>query len=427
MLPQHELLKRMAAATTFVMLAVFPTSAIADDKSAKEAPRELSLGKCIAIAVEQQPSLKAVWASRDATVIGRQALYNIGPIGSILSPDLRIRKSQADRGISAADADVQKTYNEVVHDVTRLYYSVVYAKVQERHAEHVVAQVEAFADISKKLLDSATPGEMTPLKYDLMLIALAKVRKLHGKAKTGARQAEAALREAMGVADGSPMIRVKDRELPVMDQKVALTKDQVVEMALSRRPEITLAQAGADVFRLEVCAQDRIRFRRKVPTFAAGSDIHARMFPSGSRDPDRDYRPEPVLPEMPTLVVGRRSERVARVQALSRRADSVLEKARNLIVLEAENAFFGIEDGAKNVTIGKAALSASRDLMQRTREGFENPKASKDQLVLAYGQAAQTEADYHLAMFEYLLELAALERVTAGGVRPDFPGRSTVP
>lgn len=419
MKPTRSHLNQLATAVAVGTLALLlPGRVAAEDKV-----RELSLGECIAIAVERQPALKAAQASRDSNAIGRQALYNIGPVGSLLSRDLPVRKAQADRGVTAADADVQKTYNEVVHDVTRLYYSVVYAKLQDAHAKDVVAQLEAFADISKKLLDSPTPGEMTQAKYDTMIIAVAKVRKLRGKAETGVKRAEAALREAMGVSDDSPEILVKDRKLPEMDQKVGLKKEQVVEMALSRRPEMVLAQAGADAFRLEVCAQDRVRFRRKVPTFAAGSDIHARMFPSGSRDPDRDYRPEPVLPEMPSLVVGRRSERVARVQALSRRADSVQEKARNLIVLEAETTYFDFEDAAKSVGIAKESLAASRDLMDRVREGFDNPKAPKDQLVLSYGQAAEAQAEYNLALFQYVLDMAAMERVTAGGVRPAFPGR----
>jgi outer membrane protein TolC len=409
--------------TLFRTLTLLSALVFAPGTLAAEEPKELTLGECIAIAMERQPSLKAAHASRDASAIGRQALYNIGPVGSLLARDLPVRKAQADRGIAAADADVQKAYNEVVHDVTRLYYSVVYAKMQEQHAERVMTQLKAFADISKDLLDSPTPGEMTKAKYDTMVIAVAKVRKLHGKAGTGAKRAEAALREAMGVSDSVPAIHVKDRVLPVMDQKVDFKKDEVVEMALSRRPEMVLAQAGADAFRLEVCAQDRVLLRRKVATFAAGSDIHARMFPAGSRDPGGDYRPEPLLPEMPTLMVGRRSERVARAQALSRRADSVLEKARNLIVLEAESAFLDFDDATKNVAIAKEAFDASRDLMDRVREGFDNPKASKDQLVLSYGQAAEAQAEYHIAVFQHLLDLAALERITAGGVRPAFPGR----
>jgi len=63
---------------------------------------ELTLGECIAIAIERQPSLKAVQASQQATLTGQQALNNIGRVGSLLSPDLPIRKQQSSRGVVAA-------------------------------------------------------------------------------------------------------------------------------------------------------------------------------------------------------------------------------------------------------------------------------------------------------------------------------------
>jgi hypothetical protein len=44
-------------------------------------------------------------------------------------------------------------------------------------------------------------------------------------------------------------------------------------------------------------------------------------------------------------------------------------------------------------------------------------------LLLMYGHSAEEQAAYVEAAFQYLLTLAALERVTAGGVRPAFPGR----
>jgi hypothetical protein len=43
--------------------------------------------------------------------------------------------------------------------------------------------------------------------------------------------------------------------------------------------------------------------------------------------------------------------------------------------------------------------------------------------VVGYAQAARAQADYVKLVYEHLLWLAALERVTAGGVRPAFPGR----
>jgi len=389
----------------------------------KDEVRELSLGECIAIAVEKQPALRAVRSSQDATAAGQAALQNIRRVGALLSPDVPIRREQAERGVIAAAADVQQLHNEVVHDVTRLYYSVVYAKQQEQLADDIVAQVKAFVKLAEDLLNSATPGDMSQLKLDLMKMGQSEILGLQAKAQAGVKQAEAALREVMGVQNCGFQFRVKDSELPLMAQNVALTSDQVVDMALSRRPELALAAAAADAFRLEVYAQGQLRFRRSVPTLGSASDIHSRLLPTGSRDPGKDYRPEPIPPEMPPQVVGSKEDRVARVLAYSHRADAVYEKARNLMILEAENTFIQYEMASRQLTAHKDAFKSAKNAMDRIREQFDNPKAPKDQMLLGYAQAAKSMAGYVESVFHYLETLAALERVTAGGVRPGFPGR----
>lgn len=391
------------------------------DKDQPAAVPELSLGECVAIAFERNPALKAVKASQNATEAGVRAINNIGKIGQVLSPDLPIRKEQAGKGVIAAAADMQKTHNEVVQDVTRLYYTVVYARQQEALTEDVVAQIELLVDIGRKLLKSPNPGDMTVQKLDAMEIGLAEARGLRLTARSGERQAMAALREVMGVTDVAFPFRVKDKELPLMEQKNPVTKDLVVGYALARRPELALAAAGVDAFRLEVYAQGRVPFRRAVPTLASGADIHAREVPMTNRG--KDYRPGAIVPEMPPQLVGSKYDRVCRAMAYSQRAEAVFEKACNLIILEAETAFFDFETAAERVQINKSKYEFGKDLMDRTRENIENLKADKAQLVQSYSIAARAQADYVESVYQYLLALAALERITAGGVCPQFPGR----
>ncbi|MFO0805230.1 MAG: TolC family protein [Gemmataceae bacterium] len=384
---------------------------------------KLTLGECIAIAVEKQPALRAVRSSQDATNTGQRALNNIGRVGSLFSPDLPIRKQQSERGVIAAAADVQKLHNEVVHDVTRLYYTVVYARQQEEFINRVVAKMREFIQIAKDLLESTTPGDMTPLKLHLMKLGLADALKLQADATAGVKQAEAALQEVMGVQNGGFEFRVADEELPIMAQDVTLTKDQVVDMALARRPELALAAAAADAFRLEVYAQGSLRFKRAVPTLGSASDIHSRLLPPGSRDPGKDYRPEPIPPEMPPQVVGSKQDRVDRVLAYSHRADAVFEKARNLIILEAEKSFFDYEKASKQLSAAKAANAEAMDALKLISAQFSEPKAPKDLLLMGFAQSSKAIASNVEATFNYLQTLAALERVTAGGVRPAFKGR----
>ncbi|QDU21435.1 TolC family protein [Urbifossiella limnaea] len=384
---------------------------------------EYTLGECIAIAIERQPTLRASRSSQQATSAGVHALDNIGKLGQLVAKDLPVRKEQAQRGAVAAAADVQKTHNEIVHDVTRLYYTAVYARQGSLIAEDVVAQVELLTKIGRDLLNSPQPGTMTKAKLNAMEIGLEDARKLLRTAQLGERKAYGALREMMAAQDTGPRFKVKDRELPILSANVPLTEELIVELALCRRPELALAAAGADAFRLEVYAQGAVRFKKSVPTLAIGGDIKAREVPATVRDLAQQYKPGAIIPEMPPQLVGNQADRVARAMAYSQRADAVFEKARNLVRLEAENAYLEYELASKNVLGGKRKFDFGKDLMEYVRARVDNPNVEREQLVRGYIDAAKAQSDYVESVWQYLLTLAHLERVTAGGVRPDFPGR----
>jgi outer membrane protein TolC len=126
---------------------------------------------------------------------------------------------------------------------------------------------------------------------------------------------------------------------------------------------------------------------------------------------------------MPTQLVGSKYDRVCRAMAYSQRAEAVYEKARNLVILEAENGFLNLELASMKLVIAKQRNEDAKDLMDRVLENVDNLKSQKDQLVLGYVTASEAQSDYVAAVYEYILALAAIERITAGGVRPSFPGR----
>lgn len=389
-----------------------------------ESGPELSLAECIAVALERQPSLKAVRASGAATAAGAQSLANFGTVGTLISPDLNIRKQQAQRGLAASAAEYQKAHNEVVQDVTRLYYSAVYAKQQEAIAAGVVGDLKELVDIAWDILNKATNIKelegLTRGKILAMEIGLREAREKHFEARIGRQRALAALRQMMAVDEKTFPFRVKDTELPVMEQKITFTKDQVVELTLCRRPELALAAAGVDAFRLEVYAQGKIPFKRVVPTFASGSDLHAKEIPPAMRG--KEYRPGAVGPELPPQLVGSKTDRVNRAMAYSQRAEAVFESVRGLVTLEAENTYLEFEFATERVKLAKEKLDLALDVQKTARLSAPNIK-DKSVLVQAEVLAAKSQADYVTAVYDHLLMLSVLERVTAGGIRPAFPGR----
>ncbi len=412
LLPSH--LDRVGAATAVT----------ADVEPIVESGPELSLGECIAIALERQPSLKAVRASAATSEAGYRALTNFGTVGTIISPDLEIRKQQAQRGLAAASAECQKAHNEVIQDVIRMYYSSIYAKQQGVLANSMVERLEDLAKLIQKILDSKVPlSELGGLNREKLLtvrIGVVTAKELRLKAVEGQKQALAALRQIMAVDEKSFPFRIKDQELPVMSQNIPITKAIVVEQALARRPELALAAAGVDVFRLEVYAQGKIPFKRVVPTFASGTDLHSREIPQALRA--KEYRPGAIMPDMPTQLVGSKYDRVERAMGYSKKAEAVFESAQGLITLEAENAFFEYELANEKLILATEQRDYAEDLQNRIRENQENTKA-KDQIVQAEITIAKVQSDYNEAVFEHILALAALERITAGGIRPALPGR----
>jgi outer membrane protein TolC len=385
---------------------------------------ELTLGDCIGVALERQPALKAVQQSAAAIEAGERALRKFGTVSTIFSPDLEIRKQQAKRGLMATSAEYQKLHNEVVQDATRLFYTAVYAKQQQQLAENVVLQLELLVDVGDRLLKTTKDAKdlegFNSLKLGMMKNGLLEAKKLQATAKLGEKKALAGLREVMGVDERTFPFRLKDTALPVMKQNVPLAKDRVVELALERRPELVLAAAGVDAFRLEVYAQGRVPFKRVVPTLASGADIHAKEIPAANRG--TDYRPGAIIPEMPTQLVGSKYDRVCRAMAFAQRAEAVYEKARNLVVAEAEGTFYDFELAAEKLAVAKQQFELSKEIQDLARAAQATTK-QKDQLVQAEVVAAKAQSDYLTAVHEYLLALAALERVTAGGIRPEFPGR----
>ena len=375
----------------------------------------LSLQECIAIAMERQPNVRASYAGLRAAEIGNRSLASFGPIAKLLSPDLPFRRQQADRGLTIGQADVVKVQFETVYDVTRLYYTFVYARQQELTATDILEQMDVFYDIAKELVEQGAQPDLNQFSLFRMEDAIAEVKAPRIAARTGQQKSLAALKEAMGVEQSYSFLP-RDAELPLMGGEV--TREQVNAFALARRAELTLASAGVDAFRLEICAQNAVSRRQKVPTLASGSDLHSRAVPAPHRN--GEYRPGALAPEMPANLVGSREDRVARARELSSKQETVLEKTRNLVELEATNAYLDWHASVERLALATSRFESAKKMIDLSRKSAPNIR-KYDQLILNEALFAKSKAEYLEAVYENVKALATLERVTAGGVKPDFP------
>jgi outer membrane protein TolC len=304
--------------------------------------------------------------------------------------------------VSAAQAGVLLAEIDTIYAVEYAYVSYLYAREQFALAKDVLRQLEKLHDGFKD------PGDDQEKQQ-----ALAKVEALtlltegrQEEALVGMQRALSSLREAVG-ADCPFRLLLPGQ--PLFDGCL-VDCQQVVDLALSRRPEILQASIGTEVTGLEISAQKSRLLALSVWTFAAGSDIHANPLPAGVFGPG--YRPGAVGPEMPVTINGKRCARVEQAEIYNGRAHSVLEKTQNLIRLETEQAFYRWQEASGKLAKFTRGVEKAQASLKLT-----NPPDARR--LTDYLDTARLVTDLRFevnrAHYDLRLALIALERVTAGG------------
>ena len=378
-----------------------------------------TLGEALSIAHAQHPQLAALRASMNATLLKGRGLGEARRMAGIITPDLEFRQQQADLGFRASVAEYAQAEHEVTYAVVRCYFTVVYAREQIRVTRDLVEHLETNLEQVKKIVEGKSGGVrgITKNTEDRLRVVVGEARLRLNQAEVGIDRARGVLREAMGMEPGCRVDAV-DEHLP--DVTAVLDRDIIVDHAVTRRGEVALAMIGADVTRLEACAQWAKKFTLRADTYARGADIHARPIPAAEREPN--YKPGAVGPDMPTQLVGHRDTRKATADVYASRADAAAAQAKSLVGLEAEQAYWSYVQAARNVKDTRAAAKAARELSARQREAagaIEN----RDDVLLNEVSAGRALASFNEALYDQITALANIERTTAGGVRVNFPGR----
>jgi outer membrane protein TolC len=367
------------------------------------------LAACLNLALQRQPRIAAARASLAAAEDGKQSLDNL-LLAPLLEPEIPIRRKQACLGVQAAAANLERAEHEAVYAVTRTYYTVLFAREQEIVARGVVNRLTAINEATRRAVESGARNvASTDVNRTTVYLRLAQTQQY--KAAQGVQRALIALREAIGLGPECG-IAVPEGKLPTLEARP--DRHDVVAQALARRGELVQASVFAEVACLEVQAQSS-SVRKRVETFAAGSDIHARQVPQDVHNDE--YRPGGIVPEMPTLLAGCRQDRVRHARSLQARAEAMLEGTRNLIALEAEDAFLRWEQATQEVAAGREAMQSGDQLADDLDKDYTSGQRVKvEDVVNARVLASQARARYNEALFHQILALADVERATAGGV-----------
>ena len=296
----------------------------------------------------------------------RRRIESGGPeqegLGALFARDLPIRRQQAALGLTIASAAVDQACCDARQAATSSYLAALYALEQQRNADAIHNRLTDLKTLTQTALEKGR-RDVSKEQVDVIDSYLDTVEGRKQEAIEGYQRALAALRKALGLGPDCP-IEIVGKELPDVHTKA--DRDAIVQLALTRRGEVIEANTAVGVFCLEVDAQGRICFP-PARTFASGGDIHAMPLAATLHDPE--YRPGPIGPEMPVSLPGNKAERREIAEAYHARAGAVADKTRNLMGLEAEDAFLRwkqYDDEQPKLEAAAAKLEAhASDLSQK--------------------------------------------------------------
>ncbi len=409
---RHHPAARAVSVTALLALSVAVTASAQPPAGPPKAePVRLTLVDCLRVAMERQPTIAAARASLAARQAAHRGVMELN-VPKLLAPDMPIRRKQSLRGIDAANAELYQTEYDTAYAVVRMYYTAVYARQQFEVADEVVRNLRFWQERVRDIVrNQGGDRELNEDTVARLTIYLHMAEAKQADAAIGVERALAALREAMGVGVDCGEFRPADTRMP--ESPVEPNKQEIVALAVARRGELVQAIVAADVTRLEICAQGKFRIRPLVRTYAASSDIHAKSLPTGLSN--GEYRPGAVGIEMPGTVAGSRESRMEQVQNYSARADAVVQKTRGLITLEAENAYESWVEATRKVNANREAAKEGRALAERVRKNRAAGNIKAEELLTTDVLAGQAQAAYNEALYQQILALANLERITAGG------------
>ncbi|MBU6293693.1 MAG: hypothetical protein KJS91_03330, partial [Planctomycetes bacterium] len=105
----------------------------------------VKLDQCLGLAMENQPRIQAAMASLRAAQAARNGLYSLRGIAR-LSPELKIRREQADHGVEVARAVLDQEIEDTRYAVRRAYMTAIYAGIQADRLTRLLKALESARD-----------------------------------------------------------------------------------------------------------------------------------------------------------------------------------------------------------------------------------------------------------------------------------------
>lgn len=377
--------------------------------------------------VSVAPGLPSFNAAKQAALDQLPDTFRVGLLGeNSLTTDIlltqpiwtggkiRYRHQQAGLGVQAARADVSKSRQQTVFDVTQAYLGIQLAHELHQVVRDGIGHFRAIQSLVQALIDE---GDEYVTTVDLHRVAT--VRHLAEgelvRIENALELSHAALRRAMGV-DRDADFQVAVPRLTFQQRHIELPN--VLDEAMTRRPELAQTQLAVRIADLE----RKLAKAEYVPDVGLFGRFSAVVDDRDFANPNEQQEEQwavGVSVGVPLFTGGRRSAQMRQAEFQQAKARQSYRLLRELITLEVQQAYLQYLEASQKLRKAEQA----KENAEKTLDGYQNqflgdqineedmPDYFED-LTQARLLRTRAAAEYYQTVHRYNLSLAQLQLVS---------------
>ena len=337
------------------------------------------------------------------------------PMGnaSMLLFDFGKTKASVDvarKAFQASEDDIQRNINDVIFNVKKCYYNLLYTMQQEKVYQESVHDYTIHLEQAKAFYDIGTKPKIDVLtaEYNLGKAKLGLI-----KAQNDVKLAFANLNNSLGMPEFTDY--AIDENLETRTYNVLL--DDMLNKAFETRPEYLAAQKKAEGSKILVKASKRAFF----PDLSAFGNI---QYGGNNIGNDVGYQVGARLTynNFNALLLKKQVDE-AKFTAKKDLAD--LETVRQTVYLEVKQAYIELENSKESIPVAALAMMEAKEQYDlasgRYKVGLGNAVELKD----AENTYRQAKLEYFLNLMQYNINAANLERVIGAPINAEIKETET--
>ena len=307
------------------------------------------------------------------------------------------QRDAAQLGAQAEAAGKRALDNELVHQVTRAFYSVLQAQTFVQVRQESVASLGESLRVANERLRAGSAAKSDVLNID---VRLAEAREDLIRAQHGVQLALAALNTAIG------RDVVSESALPEAAAQDAATHAPVIEQnldAVEGRPELEVARFAAQ-------AQEKIQRKTERENWPTLSAFGSADWDSAvNSDLQRSYFVGAVA-EWDIFTGFRQTAAAAEAKARAAAAKAAERKALNNLRLDLKQAQLETREAWERQEVTRQSVASAEEALRITRERYRQGAADVTELLTAQVGLTATRSRNTAAHYDFLVAQSNLKR-----------------